>query len=57
MQTIRYHHNLVTGQAYYDPVDYTQALVEDMIEGRTIALALAQVPNGATEIDIEITEA
>jgi hypothetical protein len=37
MQTIRYHHNPVTGQAYYDPVDYTQALVEEMVEGRAMS--------------------
>jgi hypothetical protein len=47
MQTIRYHHNPVTGQAYYDPVDYTQALVEEMVEGRAIETALREVPAGA----------
>jgi hypothetical protein len=53
---LRYDHDPVKGTAYYDPADYTQALVENMIEGRTIALALAQVPNGAAEIEIEIME-
>jgi hypothetical protein len=52
----RYDHAPVKGTVYYDPVDYTEALVENMIEGRTLALALAQVPAGAAEIDIEITE-